>query len=129
MLIGAPEDLSASQTPRIWKYGSLQIAFACDRESARVNFIGLYFRESLFTLPSRVVTDGWWPIVGTLFEEFHKYLVDENISFREHPELTYDDQLTLLVGLGVNVCFSVEEGKRTLDSMQYYAAEKQLTNR
>lgn len=128
-LIGDPEDTSVSQTPKIWKYGSIQFAFDCHVRPAKLNFIGIYFRESPFTLPSSVVTEGWWPSVGTEFDDFCNQLRSEGIAFREQPELTCDEQFAIVVDSGVTVCFTVKRGLRILDSMQYYAAEKQRTKR
>ena len=57
--LGRPKDVSVRQTPLIWRYGLLQVAF--DRDTVR--YIGLYLGYG-GDLPPPVQIDGYVPGVG-----------------------------------------------------------------
>jgi hypothetical protein len=122
-LCGQPTDTSVSPKPRIWKYGSLQVAFCGDKltRPEYVDFVGLYYRDDTFWLPSMIPRADWWPRVGTTMAEFEKYLRELEIAFVVNPQLTWESQTALMVGIGVSVCFTIDGAERIIDSMQYAA--------
>jgi hypothetical protein len=127
---GEPQDTSVSTKPRIWKYESLQVAFCRKGHTApeSLDFIGLYYRDEPFQLPTTIPLAGWWPSVGATLATFKKYLDDFKIPFCIDPQLTWDTQTSLIVGVGVGVCFTIDEGEMILDSMQY-SVRKQAANK
>lgn len=119
-LCGLPEDVSVSRKPRIWKYGSLQIAFDDGPPGGRLYFLGIYFRDAPIVLPGPIVRVGWWPSVDCTPSEFLAFSEDRSLHFREHPPLTFDDQVALVGDAGVVVVFaSDDENRMVIDSIQY----------
>ena len=111
-VLGDPEATSPGRTqPRLWKYGSLEVAF----DTGELVFIGLYFRSS-DPFPDSLHWTGYRPAQGTTMKGFVEYLQAEQLPFGEYEILTFDTQTCLEVGLGVHVLF--DEGGR-LDSIQY----------
>jgi hypothetical protein len=101
----------------------LQVAFSHDKatRSQCVDFIGLYYWEQSFWLPSTIPLAGWWPSVGTTLADFQKHLLEMHVPFLTDSQLTWESQTSLTVGIGVGVCFTINGGEPIIDSMQYAA--------
>ena len=109
---GDPQDTSSPSTrPRIWKYGSLEVAFS----GGELAFIGLYFRIDDL-LPANLYFTGYCPVCGTTRQEFVEYLTAEGLPFGIFDLLTFDTQTCYEVGMGVHVLFDEHD---RLDSVQY----------
>lgn len=130
-LCGDPTDTSVSLKPRIWKYGSLQVAFSRAKLSGSecVNFIGLYYREEPFWLPPAILLADWWLSVGTTLPEFQNRLKELDVPFVIDSQLTFESQTTLKVGIGVCVCFTIDGAEPVIDSMQFTARAKAANQR
>lgn len=86
----------------IWKYGNVEFSFG---DNDGVNFIGVYFnRDSV--LPDEVTTVGYFPSSRTNYEQFTRHLRKNEIYWQILPELTFGNQICLLIGDFCHVLFS-----------------------
>jgi hypothetical protein len=123
-LCGPADDTSTPSFPRIWKYGDLQIAFLRDdriSSDERVNFLGLYLRGHSLAAPRALNLLGWWPDPGTTLAAFTDYLDQHDILWSIDPALTFEDQTTLRIGIGVSATFSHVNLMLVLESLQLLA--------
>jgi hypothetical protein len=114
-ILGRTTDISVPGRPVIWRYGPLQIFF----DSDIVNSIGLYLGERN-DLPEQLQIVGYSPVSGTSIEEFLEYLHGEGLAYAQDSDLTYDEALCLVVGIGVDAYFTGDP--LTFKSFQYPGA-------
>lgn len=116
--LGNPAEVSISRETPTWKYGSLQVSFARDLQNQRLVLIAIYYYSAPLQMPDALSWHGWWPTIGTNREEFCEHLLREGISYVTNHSLTFDDQVALKVGQGVDVVFSHAPAGDLLDSIQ-----------
>jgi len=100
-LLGKAELTTPKSKNLILRYSALQLSF----RNLIIGSISIHFdRETLF-LPKEMKIVGFFPKFGTTITEFKDYLKNENIEYTINELLTFDTQVTLNVGLGVNLIF------------------------
>ncbi len=98
--VGEPTDWGGdkhhkhSSSAPIWKYGSVQIWFDDDQ----VSFIGIYYSYG-FDLPfSYNKYSNRFPKEDTSLADLVRYLHANSIEYQIDPELTFPNQIALLIG-------------------------------
>lgn len=96
----------------IWRYGSVEFGFSDNNE---VNFIGVYFsKDSVF--PPEATPVGYFPSSHTDFEQFANHIRENDIEFQIMPELTFGNQICLLISDFGHVLFN--KITRKIESIQ-----------
>ena len=118
-ILGKPDDVTVSRKPRIYKYGSLQLAFYWDKEKeiGLLDSIHLYFDgEPLF--PSELCLGGWIPDNSVSMEVFLEYILEHGINIKKNESLCFENQqIGYISDAKVTVVFNAEGSKYNLKSM------------
>lgn len=120
-ILGEPRDYSERRNTReIWKYDSLQIAFADDL----ISFLGLYCEDGVLVLPERLIGEVRVVIEDTSVQAIETLLVSKGFRFSIAKEFTFDDQRGLrMEDSGVCIMFA-EDHLNSFQLIQAAPAEK-----
>jgi hypothetical protein len=118
--LGDPQEAGGKPKHRIWKYGSMQLAFERDRSTRTeaVSFIGFYFRDENLTLPKAIQLEGWFPSQRTMKGAFVRYLEEKGVYYSEDKLLSDETQSALRTRSGAYIIFACSAGEVVLDSIQ-----------
>jgi hypothetical protein len=103
-VLGEPDDVSLKSSPKILRYGSLELAFfRGEMENLpALKSIHVYF-DRPEPLPAQVMLDGWWPSNETSPAEFRRQL--ETLGIPLHGSIHGEMDHHLATNTGARITF------------------------
>jgi hypothetical protein len=103
-LLGEPDDVSLKSSPKILRYGNLELAFFRGEmeNHPALKSIHVYF-DRPDPLPAQVTLDGWWPSNATSPAEFRRQL--ETLGIPLNGSVSGDMNQHLVTNTGARITF------------------------